>query len=409
MVGGRRVRQSRNSSGIWYRWRGRTKLSSKIVVVGNHPPARESVAGALRQVAYDVQLLELTQDILGIFELDPPECIIIDLDQTSDFGLELIKLLRQNFETEPVPIIALCPEEAAEHRVHALEAGANLCLHKPWRQSELLSNVAVQLRLWRLQTELQRQNALNQSLLTKLKVDLSLGQQVQQSFLPPFQMRTENFSLEARFIPSGDLSGDYFDYRLITPERLVLFLADISGHGVASALLAGRLKSFFDENYRRAHRPRFLLEKLNHVLIALGEHYHIATAVFIHIDLAETVLVYSSAGHRSLYWLDTETGQQNELSATGPALGMFEEYEIQEVQRSFLPGRNRLVAFTDGLVEFKLPDGTWHSEDQFCQEAIFPRFAEQLDQYVNGLLYRSREQNQFRKWEDDVSLIVADY
>lgn len=384
-------------------------MSARIVVVGNHPRAGENVAGVLRQVEYDVLLLEMSRDISGTLQQHPPDCIIIDLDQASSSGLDLIELLRKDLLHEPIPIIALCPDEAAEHQVRALDAGANLCLHKPWRHSELLSNVAVQLRLWRLQNELQRQNEINKALLTKLKMDLSLGQQVQQSFLPPFQMRTENFSLEARFIPSGDLSGDYFDYRLITPERLALFLADISGHGVASALLAGRLKSFFDENFKRAHRPRFLLEKLNQVLIDLGEHYHIATAVFAHIDLAETVLTYSSGGHRNLYWLDTETGQQDYLPASGPALGMFEEFEIQEVQRNFLPGRNRLVAFTDGLVEFKLPDGSWSTEEQFCQEVMFPRYQEQLDQYVNGLLYKSREQNQFCNWEDDVSLIVADF
>lgn len=384
-------------------------MAARIVVVGNHPRAGENVAGALRQVEYEVLLVEMGRDLGGTLQQHPPDCIIIDLDHPSSTGLELIEILRQNLLNEPIPIIALCPEDAAEHQVRALDAGANLCLHKPWRHNELLSNVAVQLRLWRLQTELQHQNNINQALLTKLKMDLSLGQQVQQSFLPPFQMRTENFSLEARFIPSGDLSGDYFDYRMITPERLVLFLADISGHGVASALLAGRLKSFFDENFKRAHRPRFLLEKLNQVLIDLGEHYHIATAVFAHIDLIESALTYASGGHRNLYWLDTETGQQNELPASGPALGMFEEYEIQEVQRSFLPGRNRLVAFTDGLVEFKLPDDNWNTEEQYCQDVMFPRYQEQLDQYVNGLLYKSRELNQFRKWEDDVSLIVTDF
>lgn len=384
-------------------------MTARIVVVETSRQAGEEVVGALRQVEYDVELLKLSKNTGGTLKQRPPDCIIVDLDHPISSGLDLIEALRSEQAIDPIPIIALCPEEAAEHQVLALDAGANLCLHKPWRHNELLSNVAVQLRLWRLQTELQRQNDLNNSLLTKLKMDLSLGQQVQQSFLPPFQMRTENFSLEARFIPSGDLSGDYFDYRLITPERLVLFLADISGHGVASALLASRLKSFFDENFRRAHRPRLLQEKLNQVLIDLGEHYHIATAVFAHIDVVETVMTYASGGHCNLYWLDTETGQQFALPASGPALGMFEEFDIVEVQRSFLPGRNRLVAFTDGLVEFKLPDGSWHSEDQFCQDAMFPRYSEQLDQYVNGLLYKSREANQYRKWEDDVSLIVADF
>lgn len=384
-------------------------MAALIAVISQDSTAGERIAVALTAAPYEVLRLDYHSEVRDSLRVKVPECIVIDVADGDTNELEIIRDLRQDLELDRVPIIVLCPDEQSGHQVRALDAGANLCLHKPWQATELLSNIAVQLRLWRLQSELHRQLDLNQVLLNKLKMDLSLGQQVQQSFLPPFQLRTLNFNLEARFIPSGDLSGDYFDYRLITPERLVLFLADVSGHGVASALLAGRLKSFFDEHYRRAHRPRLLLEKLNQVLIDLGEHYHIATAVYVHIDVVETEMTYASGGHRTLYWLDTETGQHTVLPASGPALGMFEEFEIQELRRSFLPGRNRLVAFTDGLVEFKLPNGAWHSEEQFCDAVLLPRYAEQIDQYVNGLLFKSREQNQYRQWEDDVSLVVADF
>jgi sigma-B regulation protein RsbU (phosphoserine phosphatase) len=303
----------------------------------------------------------------------------------------------------------LTPNGTSVHDVRALDAGANLCLAKPVGESELLSNVAVQLRLWRLQAELRRQLEWNQALLSRLKVDLSLGQQVQQSFLPPSHLHTLNYHLDACLIPSGDLSGDYFDYRLVTPERLVLFLADVSGHGIASALLASRLKAFFDGHFFRAHHPQELLAQLNQVLIELGEHDHIATAMFVNIDVRDAVLTYASSGHRTLYWLDTETGDHHALPASGPALGMFTEYDIQQTRRSFLPGRNRLVAFTDGLVEFKLSDGSWHTEDQFCETVLFPAYTQPLEQYVQGLLDSSRERNQHQRWEDDVSLLVVDF
>jgi sigma-B regulation protein RsbU (phosphoserine phosphatase) len=273
----------------------------------------------------------------------------------------------------------------------------------------LLTRLDVLIKLWRAQMELKEQFAINQNLLIRLKTDLALGQQVQKSFLPPYQMRTTNFDLEAGFIPSGDLSGDYFDYRLITPERLTIFLADVSGHGVASALLASRLKAFFDENFRRAHRPRLFLEQLNRVLIDLGDHYHIATAVCVYVDVMDTVVTYASSGHRSIYLLDTETGGHILLPATGPALGMFDEFEITEETHGFLPNRNRIVTYTDGLVEFKMDDGTWLTEEDFRDRFLLPGARDPLSKHVNDMLQGSQRLTGDGTWDDDVSLLAVDF
>ncbi|HES58187.1 MAG TPA: serine/threonine-protein phosphatase, partial [Firmicutes bacterium] len=188
-----------------------------------------------------------------------------------------------------------------------------------------------------------------------------------------------------------------------------IFLADVSGHGVASALLAGRIKAFFDENFRRTHRPRLFLEQLNQVLIDLGEHYHIATAVCLHIDVVETTMVYANAGHRTLYWLDTESDKYTLLPATGPALGMFDEFDITEVTHGFLPGRNRLVSYTDGLVEFKTRSDGWTTEDDFRKELLLPKRSMPLTEYFEELLEGSRQRTRSGEWDDDVSLLITDF
>jgi sigma-B regulation protein RsbU (phosphoserine phosphatase) len=380
----------------------------RVALLIDDPLELERLTVTLRGASYDVCAFPSHIDAVPALGELAPDCIIVQAGRQED-EVGLISAIRAGQGIDRAPVIALTSEASQDGGVRALRAGADLCLAAPCQDTELLTNIDAQLRLWRLQAELQRQLDLNQALLSKLRVDLRLGQQVQRSFLPPFQLRTANFVLEARFMPSGDLSGDYFDYRLITPERVAVFLADVSGHGVASALLAGRMKAFFDENFRRAHRPRLLLERLNRVLIELGDHYHIATAVFLHIDVVETILTYASAGHRTLYLLDTEAGTHTALPATGPALGMFEEFEVNESSMGFLPGRNRLAAYTDGLVEFKLPGGAWFTEDQFRDTVLLPRAGMPIEQYVESLLAGSHEMNQYRPWEDDLSLIVIDF
>ena len=337
-----------------------------------------------------------------------PDCVLVNCCKDESTARN-IALVRENPRLDSVPIIVLCNPGSEKMRNAALEAGANNYLLKPVGENELAAMINVQMRFRGLQLDLHEQLNINQRLLARLQADLALGQQVQQSFLPPNQLRTENFQLDARLIAGGDLSGDYFDYKLITPERLAIFLADVSGHGVASALLASRLKAYFDENYRRCHRPRLFLEQLNRVLIDLGEHYHIATAVCMHIDVMETEVVYANAGHRTMYWIDPDSGRHTELAASGPAMGMFDEFELLEHTHGFLPSRNRLVMFTDGLVEFKRPDGEWITEDQFRDSMILPNSIKPLSEYVELLLAESRRLTQRESWDDDVSLLALDF
>lgn len=386
-------------------------MEKKAIIVVLYPPgqSRHGIVGLLERKGFIVKCPHLNDASVANIQSLKPDCILTNSMTDGSCTIDLIREVRKNPDLASLPIIMTTEEGAADIAVEALKAGASLCLSAKVADEELLAQLDVQLRMWRLQQELARQLEINDYLLSKLKEDLALGQEVQQSFLPPSEMRTSNFNMKACLIPSGDLSGDYYDYRIITPDRLVVFLADVSGHGVASALLAGRLKAFFDENFRRAHRPKLFLEQLNKVVNDLGDHHHIATAVCVHIDVVDTTMVYANAGHRSLYWLDSGHNTHTLLPTTGPAIGMFEEFEISESTHGFLPGRNRLVCFTDGLVEFRQPGGKWSSEEDFRDNVILPNATKPLGSFFEELLDGSRNLAGSSGWDDDVSLVVTDF
>lgn len=384
-------------------------MKAHILVLDTEEPSRQALCDLLTRHDYGVSCSDTCDDLMEQIAAAEADCLFLSHREGNAECMGVIRKVQGEPALGELPIIVVSDEKGAGSRIDALKAGASAFITRPLNEEELLTQLAVHLRRRRLQLELHQQLEINQSLLRQLQTDLALGQQVQQSFLPPQQLRTENFRLEARLIAGGNLSGDYFDYKLVTPERLAIFLADVSGHGVASALLASRLKAFFDENYRRAHRPRVFMEQLNRVLIELGEHYHIATAACLHIDVVETVLVYASAGHRTLYWLDEDTGTHEELPTTGPALGMFDEFELVENTHGFLPGRNRIVLFTDGLVEFKLPDGSWITEATFRDKILLAQARLPSEEYVAALLTESRNLTHKGSWDDDVSLLVVDF
>jgi len=384
-------------------------VGRRVLVLANDKKEKQALLGLLQGEGYQVACLDPTDAYPPRLSNADFDCVLVE----DTFGemdcLALVQHIREQHPLELLPVLLFVQNTPCSTRIAALRAGANAEIPASADNQQLLASLEVQLRISQAYRDLKQQLESNRRQHAQLQADLALGQQVQQSFLPPSQLRTEYFSLEARLFAGGDLSGDYFDYALLTPERLVVFLADVSGHGIASALLANRLKAFFDENARSAHRPRLFMERLNRIILDLGDHFHIATAVCVHVDIAETVITYASGGHRTMYWLDTDDGSYTELPTTGPALGMFKEFEINEVNRGFMPGRNRLVAYTDGLVEFKLANDKWITEEKFRDEVMLPNVELRLPAYVNELLESSRKLTGNTSWDDDVSLLVVDF
>lgn len=384
-------------------------MGRRVLILANDKSEKQALIGLLQGEGYHVVCATPEDTFPPKISNTDYDCVLVD----DSFGkmdcAALVNHIRSEHPLELLPVL-LATEPAADSAcTAALKAGLTAALPPAGDEQALLAGLDVQLKIAQAYRDLQQDLENNLRQQAQLQADLALGQQVQQSFLPPSQLRTEYFSLEARLFAGGDLSGDYFDYALLTPERLVIFLADVSGHGIASALLANRLKAFFDENARSAHRPRLFMERLNRIILDLGDHFHIATAVCVHIDIAETVITYASGGHRTMYWLDTDDGSFTELPTTGPALGMFKEFEINEVNRGFMPGRNRLVAYTDGLVEFKLADDKWITEEKFRDEVMLPNVELRLPAYVTELLESSRKLTGNTSWDDDVSLLVVDF
>lgn len=384
-------------------------MGRRVLILANDKGEKQALVGLLQGEGYRVDCRSPEDAFPPVIPNADYDCVLVE-DSFGDMDCAaLADYIRKQHPLELLPVLLLSQQAAAGGCAEALKAGVTAALAASEDNQALVAGIEVQLQISQAYRELKHQLESNLRQQAQLQADLALGQQVQQSFLPPSQLRTEYFSLEARLFAGGDLSGDYFDYALLTPERLVVFLADVSGHGIASALLANRLKAFFDENARSAHRPRLFMERLNRIILDLGDHFHIATAVCVHIDIAESVITYASGGHRTMYWLDTDDGSYTELPTTGPALGMFKEFEINEVNRGFMPGRNRLVAYTDGLVEFKLANDKWITEEKFRDEVMLPNVELRLASYVTELLESSRKLTGNTSWDDDVSLLVVDF
>jgi phosphoserine phosphatase RsbU/P len=179
--------------------------------------------------------------------------------------------------------------------------------------------------------------------------ELSIARQIQFSILPQAMPLVSGVSVTARYRPMTAVAGDYYDFVEIDEHRLGILVADVSGHGVPAALLASMVKVALASQHGRADRPAALMAGLNGALCGrLGGQF--VTAAYLFIDARAGLMRYSAAGHPPMLRLLRPTLEIRELEQNGLALGFSPQAEYAELEQP-LDGRDRLLLYTDGLIE----------------------------------------------------------
>src|SRR5262249_7793580 len=145
-----------------------------------------------------------------------------------------------------------------------------------------------------------RLEALNGQLtdaVNELRGDQEAGRRVQFQLLPPDGVRFGDYAFSRRLFPSQYLSGDFVDYFALDEDHVGMYMADVSGHGAASAFVTAMLSAVI-ARYREAVTrgdsevmlaPDRLLETLNHDLDLRKMHKHV-TMFYAVLDLRSHVL-----------------------------------------------------------------------------------------------------------------------
>jgi phosphoserine phosphatase RsbU/P len=170
-------------------------------------------------------------------------------------------------------------------------------------------------------------------------------------------------AVDWRFVPSTELGGDSFGYHWLDDEHFALYLIDVCGHGVGSALLsvavAGTLRS---EALQRTDfkSPAAVLAALNQAY-QMERHGELFSTVWYGVyHRPSGQLRYASAGHPPALVVsgpETAAGEARPLPASGPCIGLSPAARYQE-QQCVLPSPARLYVFSDGTYEITRPDGS---------------------------------------------------
>jgi serine phosphatase RsbU (regulator of sigma subunit) len=239
----------------------------------------------------------------------------------------------------------------------------------------------------------------------RLEQELDIARIIQQDLLPN-QLPSEGwFRAAGSSIPSRMVGGDYFDVREVSPERYAAVIADVSGKGVSSALLAALLQGAFLLASEGASQLEQVMAHINHFLNerTKGEKY--ATVFYCTID-RNGVLRWSNAGHPKPLVV-RESGETVQLETTGMPLGLLGigSFDVEAIQ---LQNGDKVVIYSDGLSEAENSEGEFF--DKQALRATIDANAKRGCAELHGKLVQAVEDfTEGSVLSDDITLLVLEY
>jgi sigma-B regulation protein RsbU (phosphoserine phosphatase) len=182
----------------------------------------------------------------------------------------------------------------------------------------------------------------------RMAKELDEAQRVQLSLFPSHAPDRAGFEITGLCLPCQEVGGDWYDYIPLEGGRLALMLADVSGKGMAAALLMASTRSLLRLFAERGLPPAEVLSQVNRVLVKDFPRAKFVTMIYAVIDPASRSIVFANAGHLPPLFVDSTGSQFLEIDS-GLPLGI-QEVSFTEHRLNMLAG-SRLLLYSDGVSE----------------------------------------------------------
>ena len=194
-----------------------------------------------------------------------------------------------------------------------------------------------------LKSELSRQQRLEQ--------DILMAAEVQKNLLPAGSPLLPGYEFSSAAIPARYISGDFFDFFMPDPSLCDIIIADVSGKGIATAMITSAARTIFRTSRGEKKGPAQVLGEMNEALYPDLERTEMfLTAQLIRLDLGRGRLLYSSAGHTEALHFRASAAECLRLPSTAPPIGVLKKVEIGEMSVMLRPGEF-FVIYSDGVTE----------------------------------------------------------
>src|SRR5262245_27766913 len=291
----------------------------------------------------------------------PPDLVLLDIVMPGLDGYEVCRRLRQMPETAEVPIMFLSSLEEVQNKTRGFEAGANDYLTKPFEMLEVKARVR----------SLLKAKAYSDAAKEQIASELRVAREIQMGMLPhDFTAFEQAYHLEfgAVLEPAREVGGDLYGVCGSGPERVVVFLGDVSGKGIPASMFMVRAISLARLLAREIPEPERILARLNDELAADNPSGMFVTFLCAVFEPGTGKLTLANAGHCRPLLLPAGEPPRWAVQNLGTALGFEPGLEFQRTELILRHG-DALILYSDGVTEAFNPGDECYGDKQLLADA----------------------------------------
>lgn len=327
----------------------------------------------------------------------PPDLVLLDIVMPEMDGYEVCRQLRQMPETCEVPIMFLSSLEEVQNKTRGFEAGANDYLTKPFEMLEVKARVR----------SLLKAKAYNDAAKEQIASELRVAHDIQMGMLPhDFSAieRAYQVSFGAVLEPAREVGGDLYGVCAADAERLVVFLGDVSGKGIAASMFMVRAISLARLLAREIAEPERILGRLNDELAIDNPSGMFVTFLCGVFEPKFSRLMLANAGQCRPVLVPRDQDPRWAVKNLGTALGFEPGLEFERTELMLRQG-DALVFYTDGVSEaFNEAEECYGNERLLAAAAAVkglqaPAMAEGLLEQVRGFVGTAKQ-------SDDIAILT---
>ncbi len=401
----------------------------KLLIVDDEPRIREFFIKFFSAEGWIVGQAEDGIAAQKIINKEPFDVIVTDLKMPRMDGITLLKWINRQFPQ--IQKIILTAYGSVNAAISAVHEGAYDFISKPIENYEKLK-ITVQ-RAYD-NKRLQQENAelidalkeKNKELIDRLselqlacdlmkeqsrvlKEDLVTAQKIQFHLLPQEFPKTEKVSFASFYQPSRNVGGDIFDVVQVDADNIIAYIADASGHGVSSAMMAVFIKQLLkpfkiEENEKFILSPTEVLSHLNDMIFAEGVQDTVfVTMAYVHIDLGNMKMDLATAGHPAII-IKRQDGRVEQIGCHCPALGIRRQSSFYDESVDISNG-DIILMYTDGITDCENESGR-----QFGKEGLIDAVqtaGKSASDVYSRLVTNLKEFSAGRPQEDDMSMLLC--
>lgn len=342
--------------------------STRVLTIEDEPLVRRLIVAYMADSGFE--MLEAGDGLMGLelFRNERPDVVLCDLRLPGMDGLDVLSSITA--ESPETPVIVVSGAGRVSDAVQSLKGGAWDFVTKPIEDMAVLES-AVRRAMERADLRRQNQNyqqhleSLNRKLtraLEQFEADHKAGRKIQLQLLPEDNRRFGQYEFSRRLYPSMYLSGDNVDYFAIDSRRVGFYIADVSGHGAASAFVTVMLRTLvrqFLAAWRHNKEPAIIspaqtLRSLDAHLRSQELEQHVTMFMGV-IDREEDQMLCASGGHYP-FPIMHDGREIRPLTARNFPVGLFPDAAFEEQQIPF-PDSAAMLLVSDGVLEI-LPKGS---------------------------------------------------